>query len=75
MNNNIFAFPGPRKRGRRHLHPIPNVPGGRVLEFPLTSPTLEDRIAEYDACIRTAAEGLLIAIRAVRTLGDKYPIL
>lgn len=74
MNSNVHRLPVRRKAGRPRLHPAPSVQTGNVLAFPTTGATVDDRIAEYEACIKTASQGLLMAIRAVTDLQRKFPI-
>lgn len=71
--NNVVTLPTPRKRGRRRLHPIPNVLLGSVVEFPGRFPTAAEQLADYQDCVEEVARGLLMAIKAVTALHRKYP--
>lgn len=69
----ILHMPAPPKRaGRRRTHPVPNMRIAGVLEFHGAHPTPEDELADYQACVKQAARGLLMAVEAIRTLDRKY---
>lgn len=51
MPNNVIALGVHCNAGRPRLRPTPNTPTVRILDFPSSKPTFEQKLADYHAAI------------------------
>jgi len=73
MNNNVHILPVRRKAGRPRLRPMPNTPTAGILAFPSGEPTLEQKLADYDAMFDQLRQCYFDMTRALASISSKYP--